>query len=74
MVSALLSAEALLWVMIVPQIANGILLLPILFFMVLLAQNPQIMGAYQNGAWQDRAAIFVLILLTISEAALLLTL
>ncbi|MBQ8682391.1 MAG: divalent metal cation transporter [Selenomonadales bacterium] len=74
MVSALLSAEALHWVMIVPQIANGILLLPILFFMVLLAQNPQIMGAYQNSAWQDRAAIFVLILLTISEAALLLTL
>ncbi|MBO5244696.1 MAG: divalent metal cation transporter [Selenomonadales bacterium] len=74
MVGAFLAAESLLWVMIVPQIANGILLLPILFFMVLLAQDDHIMGTYRNTAWQDRCALLVLIILAAAEISLLLTL
>lgn len=73
MVGALSMAESLLLVILVPQIANGILLLPILFFMVLLAQDRKIMGAYQNSRWQDRAALLVLMLLILSQVGLLLT-
>lgn len=74
MTCALMSSDSLLWIMIVPQIANGILLLPILFFMVLLSQDRRVMGEYHSSARQDRWALFVLVLLSAAEASLLLTL
>lgn len=73
MVGALCMAESLLLIILIPQIANGILLLPILFFMVTLAQDRAVMGIYQNSRWQDCAALFVLALLVLSQVGLLLT-
>ncbi len=73
MIGALCMTESLLLVILIPQIANGILLLPILFFMVMLAQDRMVMGTYRNGRWQECAALLVLVLLVLSQAGLLLT-
>lgn len=55
------------------QIVNGLLLLPILFATVLLVQDPNVMGSYVNGTWQDRAALFVLFVLAVAQGGLFLT-
>lgn len=73
MIGALLFSADLLWVMIVAQIINGILLLPILFCTVLIAQQEDIMGVFVSSAWQNRLAVFVLSVLTIVEVGLVLT-
>ncbi|MBB5337292.1 Nramp family divalent metal transporter [Pectinatus brassicae] len=71
----LLGAGIALWpdisltnVMLASQIINGILLPPILIFMVLIASNHSIMGNYKNSRWYNIVAwIFTvtLIILTI---------
>lgn len=73
MLGALFGGTEPLWTVIVAQIANGILLLPIWFCMVMLAQEQCVMGSYVNGVWQNRLAIFVLIVLTIAEGGLVLS-
>ena len=55
-------------VMITSQVINGVLLPPILIFMVLIASNKYVMGNYVNSSWYNLVAwIFtiVLILLTL---------
>ena len=71
MVGALLMAEMLFSVILAAQIANGILLLPILFFMVMLAQDEDVMGTYRNSHAQDGAVLFVLLLLVLTQVGLL---
>lgn len=74
MVGALSMAESLFFVILAAQIANGILLLPILYFMVMLAGDRTVMGAYQNSHAQDGAALFVLVFLAVMQIGLLFTL
>jgi Mn2+/Fe2+ NRAMP family transporter len=74
MVGALCMADSLFFVILAAQVANGILLLPILCFMVMLARDGDVMGAYQNSHAQDSATLFVLMLLSITQAGLLLAL
>ncbi|GMA99028.1 Nramp family divalent metal transporter [Pelosinus sp. IPA-1] len=55
-------------VMITSQVVNGVLLPPILIFMVLIASNKNIMGSYVNAPWYNMvswAFTLVLILLTL---------
>ena len=55
-------------VMITSQVVNGMLLPPILIFMVLIASNKNIMGSYVNAPWYNMvswAFTVVLILLTL---------
>lgn len=55
-------------VMITSQVVNGMLLPPILIFMVLIASNKNIMGGYVNAPWYNMvswAFTLVLILLTL---------
>lgn len=73
-VGAICMAESLFFVILAAQIANGILLLPILYFMVMLAGDGTVMGAYQNSRVQDGAALFVLMLLALTQVGLLLAL
>lgn len=55
-------------VMINSQVINGVLLPPILIFMVLIASNKNVMGSYVNSSWYNLvswAFTIVLILLTL---------
>ena len=55
-------------VMLASQVINGVLLPPILIFMVLIASNGSIMGKYKNPSWYNIvswAFTVVLILLTL---------
>jgi NRAMP (natural resistance-associated macrophage protein)-like metal ion transporter len=55
-------------VMITSQVINGVLLPPILIFMVLIASNKNIMGNYVNSSWYNLVSwtfTVVLILLTL---------
>jgi NRAMP (natural resistance-associated macrophage protein)-like metal ion transporter len=55
-------------VMITSQVVNGVLLPPILIFMVLIASNKNIMGSYVNAPWYNMVSwsfTVVLILLTL---------
>lgn len=55
-------------VMITSQVVNGMLLPPILIFMVLIASNKNIMGSYVNAPWYNMVSwsfTIVLILLTL---------
>ena len=74
MVGALCMADSLFFVILAAQVANGILLLPILCFMVMLARDGDVMGAYRNSHAQDSATLFILVLLAITQAGLLLAL
>ncbi len=74
MVGVLSMAESLFFVILAAQIANGILLLPILCFMVMLAGDRTVMGAYQNSHAQDGAALLVLVLLAVTQIGLFFTL
>lgn len=58
-----LSAALVLWpglslyhVMLTTQVVNGILLPPVLIFMVLIASNPKIMGGYRNSSLYNLVA------------------
>lgn len=73
MLGAMVLTANPLWLIVVIQIANGILLLPILFCMVMLARQEWVMGVYRNGVWQNRFAVFTLVILTIAEGGILLT-
>jgi Mn2+ and Fe2+ transporters of the NRAMP family len=74
-----ISAVLVLWpglslyhVMLTTQVVNGILLVPVLIFMVLIASNARIMGAYRNSplynlvAWAFAALITVLTVLLLA--------
>jgi NRAMP (natural resistance-associated macrophage protein)-like metal ion transporter len=71
----LLGAAIALWpgisltaVMLASQVVNGVLLPPILIFMVLIASNESIMGKYKNSRWYNIvswAFTIVLIILTL---------
>ena len=55
-------------VMLLSQVVNGVLLPPILIFMVLIASDGSIMGKYKNPAWYNVVAwtfTVVLIILTL---------
>jgi NRAMP (natural resistance-associated macrophage protein)-like metal ion transporter len=55
-------------VMITSQVINGVLLPPILIFMVLIASNKNVMGNYVNSSWYNMVSwtfTVVLILLTL---------
>ena len=58
---------------IATQVANGILLLPILACAVMLSQKERVMGRYTSGVWQNRLAIAVLWILTIAQVTMLVT-
>ena len=54
-------------VMLMSQVINGVLLPPILIFMVLIASNKTIMGAYVNSNWYNVIAwIFTIVLIVLS--------
>ncbi len=74
-----ISAVLVLWpglslyhVMLTTQVVNGILLVPVLVFMVLIASNPRIMGKYRNSslynlvAWSFAVLISLLTVLLIA--------
>ena len=77
----LLGAGIALWpnisltdVMLVSQVVNGVLLPPILIFMVLIANNQTIMGQYRNTGWYDIVAwIFTVVLIVLTLMLLLST-
>jgi len=55
-------------VMLASQVVNGVLLPPILIFMVLIASNGSVMGKYKNATWYNVVAwtfTVVLIILTL---------
>ena len=55
-------------VMLLSQVVNGVLLPPILIFMVLIASNASIMGEYKNPKWYNIVSwtfTIVLIILTL---------
>lgn len=75
------SAALVLWpdlslyhVMLTTQVVNGILLPPVLVFMVLIASNPRIMGSYRNSplynlvAWSLAVIIIVLTFLLLASS------
>jgi len=59
-------------VMLTTQVVNGILLVPVLIFMVLIASNAKIMGKYRNSpfynlvAWAFAGLIIVLTILLLA--------
>ncbi|SEJ83970.1 NRAMP (natural resistance-associated macrophage protein) metal ion transporters [Propionispira arboris] len=77
----LLGAGIALWpnisltdVMLVSQVVNGVLLPPILIFMVLIANNQTIMGQYKNSEWYNIVAwIFTIVLIALTLMLLLST-
>lgn len=55
-------------VMLTSQVINGVLLPPILIFMVLIASNKNVMGSYVNSSWYNMVSwtfTVILILLTL---------
>ena len=50
-------ARALLRVMLISQIANGVLLPFVLIFMLQLVNKPELMGEDRNGPWTNAIAI-----------------
>lgn len=70
----LLGAGIALWpgislttVMLTSQVVNGMLLPPILIFMVLIASNESIMGSYKNPGWYNIVAwVFTAILIILT--------
>ena len=65
---ALWPGISLYTVMLASQVINGVLLPPILIFMVLIASNGAIMGKYKNSTWYNSVAwtfTVVLIILTL---------
>lgn len=76
----LLGAGIALWpnisltnVMLASQVVNGVLLPPILIFMVLIANNQSIMGKYKNSAWYNVVAWLFTGLLIVLTLMLLLS-
>lgn len=76
-----ISAVLVLWpglslyhVMLTTQVVNGILLVPVLIFMVLIASNGKIMGRYRNSslynvvAWAFATLISVLTVLLLADS------
>jgi Mn2+/Fe2+ NRAMP family transporter len=61
-------------VMLASQVVNGVLLPPILIFMVLIASNKSIMGKYKNSNWYNVVAwIFTIVLIALTLMLLLST-
>ncbi len=76
----LLGAGIALWpnisltnVMLASQVVNGVLLPPILIFMVLIANNQSIMGKYKNSSWYNVVAWLFTGLLIVLTLMLLLS-
>jgi len=77
----LLGAGIALWpgisltqVMLASQVINGVLLPPILIFMVLIANNQVIMGEYKNSNWYNIVAwLFTIVLIVLTLMLLLST-
>jgi len=77
----LLGAGIALWpgisltqVMLASQVINGVLLPPILIFMVLIANNQVIMGEYKNSNWYNVVAwLFTIVLIVLTLLLLLST-
>jgi len=76
----LLGAGIALWpnisltnVMLASQVVNGVLLPPILIFMVLIANNQSIMGNYKNSGWYNVVAWMFTGLLIVLTLMLLLS-
>lgn len=64
---ALWPGLSLYHVMLASQVINGVLLPPILIFMVLIASNGSIMGKYKNPAWYNFISwTFTAILITLT--------
>lgn len=54
-------------VMLTSQVINGVLLPPVLIFMVLIASNKSIMGSYANPGWYNIVTwIFTVVLITLT--------
>jgi NRAMP (natural resistance-associated macrophage protein)-like metal ion transporter len=63
----LIPGLSLYTVMLMSQVINGVLLPPILIFMVLIASNKSIMGTYANSKWYNVIAwIFTIVLIVLS--------
>lgn len=65
----LLPGLPLLKVILLSQVANGILLPFVLVFMLILINRPRLMGEYKNGPWGNTIAIgtsVIMVLLTIA--------
>ena len=63
----LLPGLSLLDLMLASQVINGVLLPPILIFMVLIASNKSIMGSYANSTWYNVVAwIFTIVLIILT--------
>jgi Mn2+/Fe2+ NRAMP family transporter len=61
-------------IMLTSQVINGILLPPILIFMVLIASNVNIMGKYVNSKWYNVVAwIFTIVLIVLTAMLLIST-
>ena len=59
----------LLKVILISQVANGVLLPFVLVFMLILVNRQRLMGEYRNGPWGNSIAIItsvVMVLLTIA--------
>jgi len=59
----------LLKVILLSQVANGVLLPFVLVFMLILVNRPRLMGEYRNGPWGNVIAVLtsiVMVLLTIA--------
>lgn len=77
----LLGAGIALWpglslykVMLASQVVNGVLLPPILIFMVLIASNQSIMGQYTNSKWYNIVSwTFTVVLVTLTLLLLIST-
>ncbi len=57
-------------IMYISQVINGILLPLILIFMLMLINNPKIMGKYTNSKFYNYVAILLIIIIVISSIAL----
>ena len=70
----LVGADLVLWpalslyhIMLASQVVNGVLLPPILVFMVLVASNKYVMGKYANSSWYNVIAwIFTVVLIILT--------
>ena len=71
----MLPGISLYQIMLTSQVVNGVLLPPILIFMVLIARNRNIMGKYANPSWYNFISwAFTVILITLTIMLLVATL
>lgn len=63
----------LLTILIYSQVANGILLPFVLFYMLLLVNRPRLMGSFRNNAWQNWIAWSTAVIMVVLTFAMIYT-